>query len=109
MVAVYSLFYRHWCMGNNHFSGTANCQNKKTGCYRIVETILTKSMDNSILSLLEKYDVPTPRYTSYPTVPYWDFLTINESKWKQSVITVSYTHLRAHETRHDLVCRLLLE
>src|SRR5450759_2510007 len=22
------------------------------------------------------------------------------------VITVSYTHLRAHETRHDLVCRL---
>src|SRR5450756_2726690 len=22
---------------------------------------------------------------------------------------VSYTHLRAHETRHDLVCRLLLE
>ena len=26
-------------------------------------------------------------------------------KW----IAVSYTHLRAHETRHDLVCRLLLE
>src|SRR5665648_699439 len=25
------------------------------------------------------------------------------------VRTVSYTHLRAHETRHDLVCRLLLE
>src|SRR5665648_719569 len=25
------------------------------------------------------------------------------------LITVSYTHLRAHETRHDLVCRLLLE
>ena len=23
--------------------------------------------------------------------------------------TVSYTHLRAHETREDLVCRLLLE
>src|SRR5450756_2911780 len=22
---------------------------------------------------------------------------------------ISYTHLRAHETRHDLVCRLLLE
>src|SRR5450756_1951319 len=26
-----------------------------------------------------------------------------------SYIPVSYTHLRAHETRHDLVCRLLLE
>src|SRR5450756_2082919 len=25
------------------------------------------------------------------------------------IIPVSYTHLRAHETRHDLVCRLLLE
>src|SRR5450756_2114433 len=25
------------------------------------------------------------------------------------ILTVSYTHLRAHETRHDLVCRLLLE
>src|SRR5450756_3035450 len=26
-----------------------------------------------------------------------------------SRVPVSYTHLRAHETRHDLVCRLLLE
>eukprot|EP00825_Cyclidium_porcatum_P047892 TRINITY_DN7871_c0_g1_i2.p3 TRINITY_DN7871_c0_g1~~TRINITY_DN7871_c0_g1_i2.p3 ORF type:complete len:115 (-),score=30.34 TRINITY_DN7871_c0_g1_i2:48-392(-) len=26
-----------------------------------------------------------------------------------SHVPVSYTHLRAHETRHDLVCRLLLE
>src|SRR5450756_2728261 len=25
------------------------------------------------------------------------------------MLPVSYTHLRAHETRHDLVCRLLLE
>src|SRR5665648_451653 len=25
------------------------------------------------------------------------------------IYAVSYTHLRAHETRHDLVCRLLLE
>src|SRR5450756_1287142 len=28
---------------------------------------------------------------------------------RRQVIPVSYTHLRAHETRHDLVCRLLLE
>ncbi|VTU72807.1 Putative transposase [Lactobacillus casei W56] [Lacticaseibacillus rhamnosus] len=26
-----------------------------------------------------------------------------------NLYTVSYTHLRAHETREDLVCRLLLE
>src|SRR4051812_21204712 len=23
------------------------------------------------MSLFQKYDVPVPRYTSYPTVPYW--------------------------------------
>src|SRR5450756_2167560 len=26
----------------------------------------------------------------------------------RAMMPVSYTHLRAHETRHDLVCRLLL-
>src|SRR5450756_1911330 len=31
-------------------------------------------------------------------------------RWKSRHLgAVSYTHLRAHETRHDLVCRLLLE
>lgn len=43
-------------------------------------------MSDSILSLLKKYDVPTPRYTSYPTVPYWDFGTINEARWKNAVL-----------------------
>src|SRR5450759_5570405 len=28
---------------------------------------------------------------------------------REAFEAVSYTHLRAHETRHDLVCRLLLE
>src|SRR5450759_173183 len=28
---------------------------------------------------------------------------------RDGTVAVSYTHLRAHETRHDLVCRLLLE
>src|SRR5450759_5945482 len=31
------------------------------------------------------------------------------AKLSDVVSAVSYTHLRAHETRHDLVCRLLLE
>src|SRR5450756_3213596 len=30
----------------------------------------------------------------------------SSGRWSRPV---SYTHLRAHETRHDLVCRLLLE
>src|SRR5659263_786254 len=32
---------------------------------------------------------------------------VNAVKNLPSITTVSYTHLRAHETRHDLVCRLL--
>src|SRR5450756_2707452 len=41
-----------------------------------------------------------------------DGIVRNDAKWcrlEHCVETVSYTHLRAHETRHDLVCRLLLE
>src|SRR5665811_2342578 len=30
-------------------------------------------------------------------------------EFRQTPVTVSYTHLRAHETVLDLVCRLLLE
>lgn len=44
------------------------------------------SMQTTIKDLLQKYDVPTPRYTSYPTVPYWDFSTLDEAKWKKSVV-----------------------
>lgn len=40
---------------------------------------------NGNLSLLTKYDVATPRYTSYPTISYWDFSTLTNDKWKQSV------------------------
>ncbi len=32
-------------------------------------------------ALLRKYDVPTPRYTSYPTVPCWDSSTFTSEKW----------------------------
>jgi oxygen-independent coproporphyrinogen-3 oxidase len=43
-------------------------------------------MNTSISSLLKKYDQPIPRYTSYPTVPYWDVTGINEEKWKKEVL-----------------------
>src|SRR5450759_2879532 len=33
----------------------------------------------------------------------------NRRHYRRGSAAVSYTHLRAHETRHDLVCRLLLE
>ncbi len=38
--------------------------------------------------LLEKYDIPAPRYTSYPTVPYWEEETIAESEWTEHVVRV---------------------
>ncbi|HEY1018103.1 MAG TPA: oxygen-independent coproporphyrinogen III oxidase [Sediminibacterium sp.] len=43
-------------------------------------------MTTAILPLLQKYDLPTPRYTSYPTVPYWDFGTLTEASWKETVV-----------------------
>ncbi|WP_440067567.1 oxygen-independent coproporphyrinogen III oxidase [Tenacibaculum discolor] len=32
-------------------------------------------------SLIQKYNIPGPRYTSYPTVPYWDNETFSKEKW----------------------------
>src|SRR5450759_1436650 len=50
-------------------------------------------------------DIDTSMYLLVPS-----FLIICQSNaLAGSPVPVSYTHLRAHETRHDLVCRLLLE
>ena len=35
--------------------------------------------------LLKKYDVPAPRYTSYPTVPYWNEPAPSQQSWISSV------------------------
>lgn len=35
--------------------------------------------------LLRKYNVPGPRYTSYPTIPYWDEMPPTIKLWKKSV------------------------
>jgi oxygen-independent coproporphyrinogen-3 oxidase len=32
-------------------------------------------------ALLEKYDIPAPRYTSYPTVPYWAEPAPTQAQW----------------------------
>jgi oxygen-independent coproporphyrinogen-3 oxidase len=36
--------------------------------------------------LIHKYNVPGPRYTSYPTVPYWDESSFNVNDWKFSAV-----------------------
>src|SRR5665648_1177547 len=40
----------------------------------------------------------------YAIIPFF----VRFEKRKPQSRAVSYTHLRAHETRHDIVCRLLL-
>lgn len=35
--------------------------------------------------LIDKYNIPGPRYTSYPTVPYWDTEMFSEKKWISTV------------------------
>lgn len=35
---------------------------------------------------MEKYNIPVPRYTSYPTVPYWDETPPAEAAWKHKVV-----------------------
>lgn len=36
--------------------------------------------------LIQKYNIPGPRYTSYPTVPFWDAEGIAMQDWKKTVI-----------------------
>lgn len=40
----------------------------------------------SMNSLIDKYNIPGPRYTSYPTVPFWDESTFSPEKWEKTVI-----------------------
>ena len=35
--------------------------------------------------LVQKYNVPGPRYTSYPTVPYWEADSFSGNAWEESV------------------------
>lgn len=48
------------------------------------------------ISLVQKYNVPGPRYTSYPTVPYWDEQSFSTDKWKKSFVK-SFTESNATE------------
>ena len=36
-------------------------------------------------TLIAKYNVPGPRYTSYPTVPFWDPGSFTPERWEQTV------------------------
>ncbi|MEO9891685.1 oxygen-independent coproporphyrinogen III oxidase [Aurantibacter sp.] len=36
-------------------------------------------------TLVQKYNIPGPRYTSYPTVPYWNTTSFSGDKWKTTL------------------------
>lgn len=40
----------------------------------------------NINTLIDKYHVAAPRYTSYPTVPYWNETNFNAKKWSQAIV-----------------------
>ncbi len=37
-------------------------------------------------TLVQKYNIPGPRYTSYPTVPYWNMDSFSGKIWQQTLI-----------------------
>ncbi|WP_298758673.1 oxygen-independent coproporphyrinogen III oxidase [uncultured Psychroserpens sp.] len=47
-------------------------------------------------SLVNKYNVAGPRYTSYPTVPYWDNTSFSLKQWKES-LSVSFNESNTTE------------
>ena len=76
----------------------------------IVDGIASIAPDEGVLS--EEGGKSIPNTKAYWVVDPLDGTTnfaAGIPYWSISVATVSYTHLRAHETRHDIVCRLLLE
>lgn len=38
------------------------------------------------VSIVQKYNVPGPRYTSYPTVPYWEEENFHIEDWKRTLL-----------------------
>ena len=74
--------------------------------------------DNSFAPLGNRGPLPTPKFSHGPSTtppvsrptPPTKFAPVQTPPAPKAYTSpVSYTHLRAHETRHDLVCRLLLE
>ena len=73
--------------------------------YRMVQSEAVFPM--KAVQYLKKKEFDKQLNTLKTTTYYWR--AIPKDQLTEEYVPVSYTHLRAHETRHDLVCRLLLE
>ena len=49
-------------------------------------------------SLVDKYNVPIPRYTSYPTVPYWKENMLDAKNWAEQI----QKSIAAHKTQEGI-------
>src|SRR5665648_451683 len=72
----------------------------RSGAAIIISLLITVGFGKSLIHLLQKKQIGEEVR---------DLGLEGQMQKKGTPTTVSYTHLRAHETRHDLVCRLLLE
>ena len=82
---------------------------KELNTYYVDDIDPNKLMRTGIDAMLESLD-PYTNYISEAELEGYKFqITGNYGGIGASIRPVSYTHLRAHETVLDLVCRLLLE
>src|SRR5450756_1904864 len=107
-------------LGYSQSNGTIALREELTRCYPgasvdQVEVTNGTSEANYLLALAllrqgDQVAFEVPNYMQFGGVPRSLGATVNHFSLRiDHDWAVSYTHLRAHETRHDLVCRLLLE
>ena len=81
-------------------------------------TLLDKNLysNHTLLTISKRWSKPTAGFDAMPIKQAAktekvsrDYIMLKELMQRTKVNSVSYTHLRAHETVLDLVCRLLLE
>ena len=76
-------------------------------------SVATGNTQLTTQSVLQPYLVDNEGKINFPVLGELNVGGLTKKEAEQLIVDklkpVSYTHLRAHETRHDLVCRLLLE
>src|SRR5450756_103072 len=77
-------------------------------CYGDVHRIcMVESIDSQCVLDLIHYNPRRLKRAVWDSQENHDVYSVNHVRASCGYGAVSYTHLRAHETRHDLVCRLL--
>ena len=104
IVNSYGLGIQEYRFGNLYFT-------QDGGLIQVFETLLANPgyAISQIIRNTNDNSMDKIGYIISMLVPVAAVLFTTGKKYSRYILPVSYTHLRAHETRHDLVCRLLLE